>query len=565
MDLFFSDEDDSGNDVVTFEPKRTKVIFDGDQSVMMRTGSSTKAGLPQDKSAINEVIAASTNPRYAAYQARKTARIEARIGVMRKNLLTASVKTKQEAHGLVESIIRHLKSHFKPVFEDTARRWVHLDMDAFFASVEERDDPRLKDVPMAVGGNSMLSTANYVARKFGVTSGMPGYIALKLCPSLRLIPCSFSKYREASAEIEQVLVEMTGCPDPMLSIDEAAFQVTATSLADIEARVEVIRAAVRERTKGLTCTCGIAPTRALAKVCSNVRKPNGQYALPFDDADWLKNFYWQLPAHKINGIGKITAQLLKETLQAVTLGELYEKRHLIPIAFTPKLAEFLIAVSVGLQGSFYEHSTRVDDEQEQKSCSVERTYDRNIQPDLLSQRPLVLELFEDLAEHLIQDLGDRRPKCLGIKWKSVNFEVRQRAITLETPIAPSVEEIMNTVKHLLNREALPDERVRLLGLRASNFFDANDSEDTKPVCQDHLRLSQLESKPVARVDIKCPVCDKLITRIAEDDPRVEAFINVHLDSCLNTKMQPLVKDKIATRKPIHQQTSMHYFMKKYLN
>jgi len=179
-------------------------------------------------------------------------------------------------------------------------------MDAFYASVEERDEPTLKDVPFAVGGMSMISTANYHARKFGVRSAMPGFIAIKLCPQLRFVSSNFEKYTAAAEIVRAILREYD--PDlRCIGLDEATLRITSYVAEHGVTPLFVadeIRRRVREAS-GLTCSCGVAPVRFLAKVCSDQNKPNGTCLLP-SSRKAVVDFTGSLPVRKIGGIGKVS-------------------------------------------------------------------------------------------------------------------------------------------------------------------------------------------------------------------------------------------------------------------
>ncbi|KDD71903.1 impB/mucB/samB UV-protection protein, partial [Helicosporidium sp. ATCC 50920] len=176
-------------------------------------------------------------------------------------------------------------------------------MDAFFAAVEARDNPSLADRPFAVGGMSMISTANYVARRFGVRSAMPGFIAVKLCPELVFIQPNFDKYAAASAEARKVFAEY----DPAFSswsMDEASLDATEHCRRTGQSGAEVaqaIRDKVRAQTR-LTCSVGVAPNRMLAKICSDTNKPDGQFVVPPVRRAVL-DFVGGMSVRKVPGIG----------------------------------------------------------------------------------------------------------------------------------------------------------------------------------------------------------------------------------------------------------------------
>jgi DNA polymerase kappa len=199
---------------------------------------------------------------------------------------------------------------------DLTRTWIHVDMDMFYAAVAVLDDPTLKDVPFAVGDLKMIATSNYEARKFGVRSAMPGFVGKNLCPKLRFVPNQPKRYKEISAVFFGVLREY----DPefeSMGLDEANLDVTDylidCDINDEEGRQKLsseIRKKVFEATK-LTCSAGISCNRMLAKICSDLNKPDGQYILPHDSEKILK-FVTELNIRKIPGVGRVAELELNE-------------------------------------------------------------------------------------------------------------------------------------------------------------------------------------------------------------------------------------------------------------
>ena len=165
--------------------------------------------------------------------------------------------------------------------------WIHIDMDMFYAAVEIRDKPELAAVPLAVGSESMISTANYEARKYGVRSAMPGFIARKLCPQLVIVPCNFSKYREVAAVFQEIVesydpdFESMGLDEANLDVTEYCMNHQITTDEQKENLALEIRTKIKEATQ-LTCSAGIACNRMLAKICTDMNKPDGQTFLPAD-------------------------------------------------------------------------------------------------------------------------------------------------------------------------------------------------------------------------------------------------------------------------------------------
>lgn len=193
------------------------------------------------------------------------------------------------------------------------RKIIHVDMDCFYAAVEMRDNPALRDIPIAIGGShtrrGVISTANYPARKFGVHSAMATATALKLCPHLKVIPGRFDAYKEASAHIREIFSRYTSLIEP-LSLDEAYLDVSDSphchGSATLMARE--IRQTI-ERELDLTASAGVAPIKFVAKIASDMNKPNGQYVITPEE---LPQFLLTLPLAKIPGVGKVTAKKLEE-------------------------------------------------------------------------------------------------------------------------------------------------------------------------------------------------------------------------------------------------------------
>ena len=272
-----------------------------------------------------------------------------------------------------ESLLRSLDQRLAEIesqrsFEEC---WMHVDLDAFYAAVEMRDDPSLRNVPFAVGGVGMISTANYEARKFGVRSAMPGFIALKLCPHLRFVKPDFSKYTAAAEQVRAVL----RIYDPKmrtLGLDEATLRLTTycqehgVSPQHIAAE---LRTKVKQATGGLTCSCGIAPARWLAKVCSDINKPDGCYLLAAKREAVLE-FTAKLSVRKVGGVGKVTERIL-EAIGIKYCGDIVPNRGLLHKAFGQRSCEWFMRVALGVDNNEIENEA---EERQRKSISCERTF-----------------------------------------------------------------------------------------------------------------------------------------------------------------------------------------------
>ncbi|XP_050209751.1 DNA polymerase kappa isoform X2 [Mercurialis annua] len=344
------------------------------------------------------------------------------------------------------------------VTRDLSRIWLHVDMDAFYAAVETLSNPSLKGKPMAVGGLSMLSTANYEARRFGVRAAMPGFIARKLCPELILVPTDFKKYIHYSDLTRKVFQKY----DPHFmaaSLDEAYLDITdvcrdrGTTGGEI---AEELRNSVYQET-GLTCSAGVAANQLLAKVCSDINKPNGQFVLP-NDRTAIVTFISSLPIRKIGGIGKVTEHILTDVLGIKTCEDLLQKGGFLCALFSQSTADFFLSVGLGLG--------RTDTPQAKfrKSISNERTFSATDNEAFLYQK------LAEIAEMLSSDMQKEglHGRTLTLKLKTASFEIRSRAVTLQKYICSS-EDILKHASKLLKAE-LPVS-LRLIGLRVSHFSE----------------------------------------------------------------------------------------------
>ncbi|PNY13131.1 DNA polymerase kappa-like protein [Trifolium pratense] len=372
--------------------------------------TTAKAGMEGvDKDKVQRVVyEMSKGSKYFQNEERKEAFIKHKIDNMRLQFANLTQADLSHYQKVADRRILELEAS-----RDLSRIWLHVDMDAFYAAVETLSNPTLKGKPMAVGSMSMISTANYEARKFGVRSAMPGFIARKLCPELIFVPVDFNKYNHYSDLTRKVFQRY----DPNFiagSLDEAYLDITEVCRernVKSEEIAQEIRASVYEET-GLTCSAGVAPNRLLAKVCSDINKPNGQYVLP-NDRLAVMTFISSLPIRKIGGIGKVTEQILKEVFGINTCEQMLDKSSYLCALFSQSTAA-------------------------------------------------------ELAEMLSTDMQKEglQGRTLTLKLKTASFEVRNRAVTLQNYINSS-EDILKHASKLLKAE-LPVS-VRLMGLRVSQF------------------------------------------------------------------------------------------------
>lgn len=342
------------------------------------------------------------------------------------------------------------------------RKIIHIDMDAFFASVEMRDNPALRNVPMAVGGSTdrrgVISTCNYEARKYGVRSAMATALAKKLCPQLVVVKGRMSKYVEASQQVFEIFQQYTDIIQPV-SIDEAYLDVTECELFQNSATwiAEDIRKKIFEKT-GLTASAGISTNKLIAKMASELNKPNGQCTIPPQHID---KFIVQVPVEKIHGIGKVTAKRLHEMgirncldLQGYTQSELI---HLMG-----RFGETLYEYCRGID------EREVETEYERKSLGNERTF----HADISRFEEMKIELVK-MVEELKEDLKryeDREVKNLHVKIKYHDF--KQTTIERQMPI--DEESFVFLLEERWSQDPRP---VRLLGVGVKFYETDNEESD----------------------------------------------------------------------------------------
>eukprot|EP01018_Ginkgo_biloba_P014400 Gb_14612 [translate_table: standard] len=293
--------------------------------------TNAKAGMDGvDKEKVQKIVyAMSKGSKYFENEKRKEAYIQQRIESLHCQAALLTTSDIENFEKVADRRVLELEAA-----RDLSRIWVHVDMDAFYAAVETLENPSLAGKPMAVGSMSMICTANYEARKFGIRAAMPGFIAQKLCPNLIFVPTNFQKYSHYSELTRQVFREYDS-RFIARSLDEAYLDVTDVCqhrCISGEKVAEEIRNGVYVQT-GLTCSAGVAPNRLLAKVCSDINKPNGQFVLP-NERSAVMTFVSSLPIRKVSGIGKVTEHMLKDVLGINTCEDLLHKRALVSALFS---------------------------------------------------------------------------------------------------------------------------------------------------------------------------------------------------------------------------------------
>lgn len=341
--------------------------------------------------------------------------------------------------------------------QDGHRKIIHVDMDAFYASVEELDNPDLKGKPLAVGGSEkrgVVSAASYEARKFGVRSAISGVMARRLCPHLIFVPPRFDRYREVSDQIRNIFYEYTDLVEP-LSLDEAYLDVTINKKGNPSATLlaSEIRRRILEET-GLTASAGISVNKFVAKVASDFNKPNGQTTVGPEN---VVAFLEKLPIRKFYGVGKVTTERMYQ-LGIFTGADLREKSLEFLQRHFGNSGEYYFNIARGI------HESEVKPFRAAKSVAAEHTFDEN-----LSSEIFMRERLEDIADQLVRRLRRHEVsgKTVTLKIKYSDFTQQTRSRTLPAFIDDR-DSILEVATELLYQEKMKDS-VRLLGISLTNL------------------------------------------------------------------------------------------------
>lgn len=347
--------------------------------------------------------------------------------------------------------------YFVNSMEVTQRKIIHIDMDAFYASVEQLDNPDLKGKPIAVGGSEIrgvVSAASYEARKFGVRSAMSGAQATRLCADLIFVKPNFERYKEVSKQIRNIFYEYTDLVEP-LSLDEAYLDVTENKKGNPSATLiaKEIRQKIFEAT-GLTASAGISVNKFVAKIASDFNKPNGQKTV---NPDEVAAFIEVLDVKKFYGIGKVTAE------------KMYQLGIYTGIDLKTKSLEYL-EKHFGNSGKSYYNLSRgisysqVKPNREMKSVGAERTFNKNLSSEIYME-----ERLKNIAEEIERRIKKYNiaGKTITLKIKYSDFSQQTRSKTVQYFISDK-NLIFETAKELLYQEKLKNS-VRLLGISLNNL------------------------------------------------------------------------------------------------
>jgi DNA polymerase-4 len=337
------------------------------------------------------------------------------------------------------------------------RKIIHVDMDAFYASVAELDNPELRGKAIAVGGSEsrgVVSAASYEARKYGVKSAMSSFLAKQKCPHIIFVKSDFERYKELSAKIREIFYDYTDLVEP-LSLDEAYLDVTENKKGNPSAN-EIARE-IRERIykeTGLRASAGISINKFIAKVASDINKPNGQKTIHPEE---VLQFLEELPVNKFYGVGKVTA------------AKMYNLGIFVGNDLKKKTIEELVK-SFGKSGAHYYnivrgiHNSEVKPNRIRKSIAAERTFSENISSEIF-----MIERLDKIADEL-----ERRMKKSDVKGKTITLKIKYSDFTQQTrsktksDFMQTKKEFFPVVKELLYQNKLTNS-VRLLGLSFGNL------------------------------------------------------------------------------------------------
>ena len=546
-ETYNSDDDDSlGNNNISLSTttKQTTNTATANEAKNLLISASDKAGMGGiDRQRINAILLRESGK--SDFMKRQVALDDAsnkRIQQMKERLEEKDATStndwrKEIKQSIVDPMLQRYRSQRRPISTCCV-----VDMDSFFISCHILDNPHLAEVPACVGGTSMISTSNYVARKYGVRAAMPGYLGSKLVSELSngkekltFVKSDFSLYRKKSAEVKDILLQY----DPSLSmgsLDEAYMDIESYLSIQLDDKnlshedistilkskalhtnhtqqlherfpisvihkaaqelLHTIRQKVKEST-GLTCSAGLCNNYLLAKVASDINKPNGQFFLGSEEND-INTFINSLPTRKICGIGRVMEKTLRGACGIETVQDLYNKRAEVYFLFKPASAQSLLRVSIGYSESKHRESNEDDDDSEEalhrKGISTERTFSPT------SDWTQMCTKLEGISMSLVEDLRDKnlRPKTITLKIKLANFDILTRATTRDIALfgannqRQSAQDLVDIVIRLLKdakrehdkKNKAPAElstkkipfSVRLLGIRCSNFQIGKDNQ-----------------------------------------------------------------------------------------
>lgn len=342
---------------------------------------------------------------------------------------------------------------------ENLRKIIHVDMDAFYASVEQRDFPEYRNKPVVVGGSpqsrGVVATASYEGRSYGIRSAMATAHAYRLCPHAIFVPPRFDVYKKVSDQIREIFFSFTDLVEP-LSLDEAYLDVT-NNKAQISSALRIAREIRHqiERVTGLTASAGVSHNKFLAKLASDLHKPNGLTHIPIEKA---ADFIAQLPVGKIHGIGKATEQKMNR-LGIYTGADLRAWNEADLHAQFGKVATYYYSISRGID------DRKVSPSRVRKSVGAERTFSEDLdqEADIHFQLARVARILAERLQRI-----PTRGKTITLKLRYSNFESISRSVTLPDYI-DNESELVELGKKLMHETEVNERQIRLLGLSVSNL------------------------------------------------------------------------------------------------
>ncbi len=369
------------------------------------------------------------------------------------------------------------------------RKIVHVDMDAFYASVEQRDDPALRGRPVVVawkGKRSVVCAASYEARRFGIRSAMPAITAERLCPEALFVPPDFTRYKIASQAVRGIFQRHTDAIEP-LSLDEAYLDVTVNkvNLPTATLVAKTIRQQIREELN-LTASAGIAPNKFLAKIASDWRKPNGQFVIQPHE---VQAFLFPLPVGRIPGVGKVTETRMAE-VGIKTVGDIFAMELSTLEQHFGRYGSRLFELARGI-----DHNPVISN-RIRKQISAEDTFPDDIP---LTECETHIRRLADKVWKASRE-NSRGARTIGLKLKTKQFSSLTRSLTLPAAV-PSCEELAATALALCQRVDLaPDQLYRLVGVGLSNFqTDAEEEAEavTPPLAAEAADEAYHQAEPAS--------------------------------------------------------------------
>jgi DNA polymerase IV len=342
------------------------------------------------------------------------------------------------------------------------RKIIHVDMDAFYASVEQRDNENLRGKPVVVAWNgkrSVVCAASYEARRFGVRSAMPAVTAQRLCPEGTFVPPDFTRYKAVSLQVREIFKTHTDLIEP-LSLDEAYLDVTQnkTGLATATLVARAIREQIRQELH-LTASAGVAPNKFLAKLASDWKKPDGLFVIQPEEVDGFLN---PLPIGRVPGVGKVTENKLQK-LEIKTVGELKSLERAVLEQHFGRFGSRLYELARGIDAN------EVVPDRPTKSISAEDTFEEDVP--IAETEPMIRRLAEKVWAASRKET--RIPRTVVLKLKTKEFKTLTRSYTPPSPPA-SCEELTDIALGLRGNVGLGDNQLfRLVGVGLSNFGEGD--------------------------------------------------------------------------------------------